>query len=262
MPDRSAARTSLCCAPHFAAPSCRSARCVSSRRHRCETNADGYDSPSCGGERVKIGTCEDLYYPASVSGSHRYLRIWQHQCGWTTRASTSHVTPLGWRSRHLAVRRHSGSSWTTCSASRWISPTPCGTFTSSKASMSTVIAVVLRVHHVMADGLALHAAARLLLDLVPRPPRRRVHDWSPERVPGSLRLAATALADRTCRQAGMTVDILRNLFDPRRLASNTRLAGHVVDSAQRRFAPDRAAARVDRASGASAGVRVGHRPDG
>ena len=32
-------------------------------------------------------------------------------------------------------------------------------------------------------GLALHAAVRLLLDLVPRPPRRRVHDWSPDRVP-------------------------------------------------------------------------------
>ena len=66
-----------------------------------------------------------------------------------------------------------------------------------------VVAIVLRAHHVMADGLALHAAATLLLDAVPRPPRRRVHDWSPERVPGSLRLSATALADRTCRQVGI-----------------------------------------------------------
>jgi diacylglycerol O-acyltransferase len=105
-----------------------------------------------------------------------------------------------------------------------------------------VVAVVLRAHHVMADGLALHAAARLLLDPVPQPARRRVHDWSPERVPGSLRLSATALACRTCRQAGVTVDILRNLFDPRRFASNTRLAGHVVGSV--RGTPPRTAPRL------------------
>jgi diacylglycerol O-acyltransferase / wax synthase len=91
-----------------------------------------------------------------------------------------------------------------------------------------VVAIVVRAHHVMADGLALHAAATLLLDPAPQPPRRQTHHWSPEQVPGPLHLSVTALADRTHRQVGIAVDTMRNVFDPRRFASNTRLAGHVL----------------------------------
>ena len=82
----------------------------------------------------------------------------------------------------------------------------------------------------MADGIALHAAAMLLLDPVPRPPRTRLHEWSPDQTPGTLDLAARALAERTRRQAGLAVDVTRALIDPRRLASTTRLASQVVGS--------------------------------
>ena len=92
------------------------------------------------------------------------------------------------------------------------------------------VAVVVRAHHVMADGIALHAAAMLLLDPVPRPPRTRLHEWSPDQTPGTLDLAARALAERTRRQAGLAVDVTRALIDPRRLASTTRLASQVVGS--------------------------------
>jgi diacylglycerol O-acyltransferase / wax synthase len=92
------------------------------------------------------------------------------------------------------------------------------------------VAVVVRAHHVMADGIALHAAATLLLDAIPRRPRNPPHDWSPEPTPGTLDLAARALAGRTRRQAGLAVDITRALIDPRRIVSNARLASQVVGS--------------------------------
>lgn len=92
------------------------------------------------------------------------------------------------------------------------------------------VAVVVRAHHVMADGIALHAAATLLLDTTPRPPRSQPHDWSPETTPGTLELAARAIAERTRRQAGLAVDVTRAVVDPRRIGSNARLASMVVGS--------------------------------
>lgn len=92
------------------------------------------------------------------------------------------------------------------------------------------VAVVVRAHHVMADGIALHAAATLLLDASPRRPRNQPHDWSPEPTPGTLDLAARALAERTRRQTGLAVDITGALIDPRRIVSNARLASQVVGS--------------------------------
>ncbi len=92
------------------------------------------------------------------------------------------------------------------------------------------VAVVVRAHHVMADGIALHAAATLLLDPVPRPFRNQPHDWSPEQTPGTLDLAARALAERTRRQAGLVFDGARALIDPRRIVSNARLASQVMGS--------------------------------
>ncbi len=96
-----------------------------------------------------------------------------------------------------------------------------------------VLAVVLRAHHVMADGIALHAAATLLLDPTPRPPSDEFRDWSPEPTPGALDLTARALAVRTRRQAGVVVAAMRALIDPRRIGSNARFASRVVGSVRR-----------------------------
>lgn len=94
------------------------------------------------------------------------------------------------------------------------------------------VAVVVRAHHVMADGIALHAAATLLLDAVPRPPRSRPHHWSPEATPATLQLATRAVAERTRRQAALAARVTRALVDPRRIAANARLAARVVGSAR------------------------------
>jgi WS/DGAT/MGAT family acyltransferase len=91
-----------------------------------------------------------------------------------------------------------------------------------------VVAVVVRAHHIMADGIALHAAATLLLDAVPRRPGDVPRDWSPEPPPGTLGLAASALVERTRRQADLALDVARALVDPRRLATTARLVGRLL----------------------------------
>ena len=95
------------------------------------------------------------------------------------------------------------------------------------------VAVVVRAHHVMADGIALHAAATLLLDATPHPPRDRAHDWSLDQTPGSLELTAAAMVERTRRQTGLAVDVTRLLFDPRRIVPNARLVAQVLGSVGR-----------------------------
>ncbi len=92
------------------------------------------------------------------------------------------------------------------------------------------VAVIVRAHHVMADGIALHAASTLLLDVVPKPPGTEPHEWSPEPAPGTLDLATRALAERARRQADLAVRVGRALIDPRRIFSNTRLASWAVGS--------------------------------
>lgn len=92
------------------------------------------------------------------------------------------------------------------------------------------VAVVVRAHHVMADGLALHAAAMLLLDAVPRAPRNRPIEWTPARTPGPLDLTARSLLERTRRQTAMALGATRALVDPRNIASNARFASRVVGS--------------------------------
>ncbi|MGZ4688821.1 MAG: wax ester/triacylglycerol synthase family O-acyltransferase [Acidimicrobiia bacterium] len=95
------------------------------------------------------------------------------------------------------------------------------------------IAVVVRAHHVMADGIALLAAATLLLDDVPRRARNRHRDWSPEATPRTLDLTVRALAARTRRQAHVAVGVTRSVIDPRRFVSNARLASQVLGSIPR-----------------------------
>ena len=107
--------------------------------------------------------------------------------------------------------------------------------TSGDVADVEAIAGVVRAHHVMADGIALHAAATLLLDAIPRRHRSEPHDWCPEPTPGTLDLTARALAERTRRQAGLAVDVTRALIDPRRIASNARLASQVVGSIHHRL---------------------------
>ncbi len=92
------------------------------------------------------------------------------------------------------------------------------------------VAVVVRAHHVMADGIALHAAATLLLDSVPRTPQLRRDDWSPEPTPGAFNLTARALVERTQRQAGFAIGLGRSLADPRRIRPNARLAARLLGS--------------------------------
>ena len=84
----------------------------------------------------------------------------------------------------------------------------------STASTTDVVAIVVRAHHVMADGLALHEAATLLLDTTPQPAATPTHDWSPEHVAGDLRLSATSLAERARRQASLAVEISSRAVRP------------------------------------------------
>jgi WS/DGAT/MGAT family acyltransferase len=90
------------------------------------------------------------------------------------------------------------------------------------------VAIVVRAHHVMADGLALLDAATLLLDVTPQPPVKFSHDWFPERVAGDLQLSVTSLVDRACRQASLAVGVCRTLLDPRHFEPNARLAAQVA----------------------------------
>jgi diacylglycerol O-acyltransferase len=90
------------------------------------------------------------------------------------------------------------------------------------------VAVVVRAHHVMADGIALHAASTLLLDPTPRPPDHQSPVWSPDQTPGALDLATRAMAERARRQAGFAAEAARAFIDPRRIGTNTRFVAQAV----------------------------------
>jgi WS/DGAT/MGAT family acyltransferase len=103
------------------------------------------------------------------------------------------------------------------------------------------VAVIVRAHHVMADGIALHAAATLLLDPAPSRYRHRRHDWSPDPAPGRVALTAGALAERLRRQARFGLDAARTLADPRRAVRSTRRiasAAKAIVSGASRTAPE------------------------
>jgi WS/DGAT/MGAT family acyltransferase len=87
-----------------------------------------------------------------------------------------------------------------------------------------VVAVVVRAHHVMADGIALHAAATLLLEAAARPFEERADSWSPRPEPGPIDLTVSALIERTRRQARVVLDATTALVDPRRLIASVRSA--------------------------------------
>ena len=87
------------------------------------------------------------------------------------------------------------------------------------------VAVVVRAHHVMADGIALHAAATLLLDPRPLRPRSRpLSGWSAHPTPGIIDLTARSVLERTRRQARAIAGVARIVVDPRSIPANLRLA--------------------------------------
>ncbi len=81
----------------------------------------------------------------------------------------------------------------------------------------TVAAVplLLRAHHVMADGLALHAAATLLLDPTPTGLGGPPPTWEPTPTRGASALTAAALVDRNVRRVRAGSDLARDLLTPR-----------------------------------------------
>ena len=91
------------------------------------------------------------------------------------------------------------------------------------------VAFVLRVHHVLADGISLFGAAMLLMDFEPRDHPDVAVAWTPESSPGDDRLLAEALMERARRQGAIAIGAVRplaSLFDPRRVPGMLRtLAG-------------------------------------
>jgi diacylglycerol O-acyltransferase len=103
----------------------------------------------------------------------------------------------------------------------------------SRTGDADTVAVIVRAHHVMADGIALHSAATLLLDMEPRVPRRTKPRWTPEATPGTLDMTARALSARGRRQAELAGAIGRGLLDPRRFPANARRAAQAVGSVRK-----------------------------
>ena len=102
------------------------------------------------------------------------------------------------------------------------------------------VVVVLRVHHVVADGLSLLRAAIALLDFEPRAmPEDPRSPWSPSSVPGSLTLLGRGLTDRWRHQLSLAVDVTRGLLDPIGVVGAVRSVLGAVAS------PPRTAPRLD-----------------
>jgi len=85
------------------------------------------------------------------------------------------------------------------------------------------VAVVLRTHHVVADGLSLLAAAVALLDFDENPdPPESVPAWRADRAPDPFSLLANGLATRGRSQLRFGADTARRMLDPRGVLSATR----------------------------------------
>lgn len=95
------------------------------------------------------------------------------------------------------------------------------------------VAVIVRAHHVMADGLALYAAATLLLDQAPTDPGGPAEPWRPAPTPGRVELFTRAMIDRGRRQLGALVGLSAEVVDPRRALANARLAASLATTAPR-----------------------------
>ena len=89
---------------------------------------------------------------------------------------------------------------------------------------AAVVPVLLRAHHVMADGLALHAAATLLLDAGPTTLGGPPPTWEPLAVRGAAALTAAALVDRNVRRVRAGADLVGDLLAPRTWRAAARSA--------------------------------------
>jgi len=99
------------------------------------------------------------------------------------------------------------------------------------------VALVLRVHHVMADGLSLLREAMALLDFEPEPRSEPAPGpWRPVPAPGPLGLAASGQFERRRQQLSIAVDTTRRLLNPRWALDGIRSAVSVA-SAPPRIAP-------------------------
>ncbi len=88
------------------------------------------------------------------------------------------------------------------------------------------VAVLLRAHHVLADGLSLLRAAIALLDVEAQPATEPdLAPWTPGPVPGRAALLVTAVLERRRNQLALALGAARGLLDPR---SAFRLARSAV----------------------------------
>ncbi len=82
------------------------------------------------------------------------------------------------------------------------------------------VALLLRVHHVLADGLSLLRVAAALLDFEPDgPPGSPPTPWRPAAAVGPAGLVAAGLVARHRSQLGLLVGATRQLLDPRHVVS-------------------------------------------
>lgn len=77
------------------------------------------------------------------------------------------------------------------------------------------VAGLLRVHHVMADGLTLLDAALLVLDMEPQADPEEPATWTARAAPCPAELLVRSLADRARHQLGFALSTPRMLLDPR-----------------------------------------------
>lgn len=87
------------------------------------------------------------------------------------------------------------------------------------------VAGVLRVHHVMADGLTLLDAALLVLDMEPRADPEEPAPWTPRSAPGSTELLLRSMADRVRHQVDFALSAPRVILDPRWMLNAARAVG-------------------------------------
>lgn len=97
------------------------------------------------------------------------------------------------------------------------------------------VAVVLRAHHVVADGLSLLRAAMALLDLDrgDGSPPDASPPWRPTAAPRTVALAGEAVVGRARRQLGLLAGTALTLLDPRRSLPLARVGVGAVASPPR-----------------------------
>lgn len=100
------------------------------------------------------------------------------------------------------------------------------------------VAVVLRVHHVLADGLSLLREAMALLDLeADAPPTPPAEPWQAAAAPGPLAMLADGLMTRGRHQMELGITAARRLIDPRTGLAATRVALNAIASPPKTVPP-------------------------